>query len=274
MILMILYTKVQMSSENRVEVVETAAEKNVSSGPESLLLGNTADVLTAENTVDSENEGAPEDESEQNEDEDAILGPAEKMDMEKARKESHGLVVELDYVSENRISLHGTFGYMAFSLTSDENGVAKAMLENAVTLEELGGLTMGGTAYTDVLGGDGCALIVPGIRNEEIARRRRFLYIEETNEITGGIVAPDWMMEKAAAHDYSDAVTEEAYVRELAGQLASDHDSKLLYGPVVIPESNSNGYGFLAEDGEHLEDLWYGIWNRDLDIITKVQLFE
>ena len=50
-------------------------------------------------------------------------------------------------------------------------------------------------------------------------------------------------------------------------------EGKLLYGPVVIPEYNSNAYGFLAESGELLEDVWYGIWNKDLGTWEKVPLF-
>ena len=52
-----------------------------------------------------------------------------------------------------------------------------------------------------------------------------------------------------------------------------DQNGKLLYGPVVIPEYDSNTYGFLAESGELLEDVWYGIWNRDLGTFVKVPLF-
>jgi len=211
-------------------------------------------------------------EEQETEDEENILGPAEKIDINKARKEPYGLVVELDYVSAGRISLHGNFGYLAVALNVADDGTVSATIENAVTLEELGGIKMGGAAYTDILGGDGCALIVPGIHNEEIARRRRFLYIEETNEITGGIVAPDWMMQKVSCHDYSDAVTEEALVGEAKQML--DRESKLLYGPVVIPEYDSNVYGILAESGENLEDIWYGIWDRDTGTLVKVPLFD
>lgn len=207
-------------------------------------------------------------------DEEDILGPAETMDVQSAKRKPYGLVVELDYVSANKISFHGNFGYMVFVLEQTDDGEFSAVNTNAVTLEELGGITMGGIAYTDVLAGDGCALIVPGIHNEEIARRRKFLYIEETNEITGGIVAPSWMMEKMANNDYVDAVVNVAYVAELTDKLRMNDKSKLLYGPVEVPETDSNIYGFLAENGESLEDIWYGLWNRDLDTVTKIRLFE
>ena len=124
-----------------------------------------------------------------------------------------------------------------------------------------------------VKNGDGSALIVPGIHNEEIAIRRRFLYIEETNEITGGVVAPAWMMEKVSNNDYSDAVVETEYTSELMALVKELENGKLLYGPAVIPEYDSNIYGFLAENGENLEDVWYGLWNRDLGTLTKIPLF-
>ncbi|MBE5972341.1 MAG: hypothetical protein E7246_07485 [Lachnoclostridium sp.] len=260
MVLMILYTKVQTGMEqSRREAEVEAAERPNSLLASGQLLGFAE---ASEETV----------EEQETEDEENILGPAEKIDIKKARKEPYGLVVELDYVSAGRISLHGNFGYLAVALNVADDGTVSATIENAVTLEELGGIKMGGAAYTDILGGDGCALIVPGIHNEEIARRRRFLYIEETNEITGGIVAPDWMMQKVSCHDYSDAVTEEALVGEAKQML--DRESKLLYGPVVIPEYDSNVYGILAESGENLEDIWYGIWDRDTGTLVKVPLFD
>ncbi len=293
MILMILYTKVKTGSELKQQKAEVSVEIESPERPMSLLtsdkLAGFVDLSDGSGTTDNEGtdsqNGSESEPGESGEEEDDILGPAEKMDLEKARKQPYGLVVELDYVSADRISLHGGFGYMAIALHAAEDGSATATIENAVTLEELGGIKMGGAAYTDVLGGEGCALIVPGIHNEEIARRRKFLYIEETNEITGGIVAPEWMMKKSANHDYSDAVVEETLVEELKQilkqQLEQQTDQvggesvahKLLYGPVVVPEYDSNIYGFLAENGENLEDIWYGQWNRDIGTIVRIPLF-
>ena len=269
MILMIVYTKVDQSRQYKEAAVETTAAAQVEKNPQSLLLSDRMEA--AASLAAEEPEG---DSSEGSENEEEILGPAEKMNLQSARKESYGLVVELDYVSEAKISLHGNFGYMVFALKGAEDGTISAVNTNAVTLEELGGFTMGGAAYTDVLAGDGVALIMPGIHNEEIARRRKFLYIEETNEITGGIVAPQWMMEKMAENDYSDAIVEEALTAELTELIRTEHEGKLLYGPVVIPEYDSNVYGFLAENGENLEDVWYGLWMRDTGTVKKIVLFE
>ena len=269
MILMILYTKVDMGIKQSKQEAELAAALEEAERPNSLLTSGQLLGFADDSETDLEDDLDEAESSEENEEK--ILGPAEKMDLKKARKESYGLVAELDFVSADRISLHGSFGYLAVALQTEEDGSVSATIEHAVTLEELGGIKMGGSAYTDILGGEGCALIVPGIHNEEIARRRKFLYIEETNEITGGIVAPDWMMKKVANNDYSDAVTEETLVEELKQMM--DQNGKLLYGPVVIPEYDSNTYGFLAESGELLENVWYGIWNRDLGTFVKVPLF-
>ena len=269
MILMILYTKVDMGIKQSKQEAEMAAAMEEAERPNSLLTSGQLLGFADDSETDLEDDLDEAESSEENEEK--ILGPAEKMDLKKARKESYGLVAELDFVSADRISLHGSFGYLAVALQTEEDGSVSATIEHAVTLEELGGIKMGGSAYTDILGGEGCALIVPGIHNEEIARRRKFLYIEETNEITGGIVAPDWMMKKVANNDYSDAVTEETLVEELKQMM--DQNGKLLYGPVVIPEYDSNTYGFLAESGELLENVWYGIWNRDLCTFVKVPLF-
>lgn len=266
MMFMIAYTKVKTTIATKKTETEIEVVVNNGNGTNSLLL---TDRLNNTETV-----AATGDSEKQSQDDEDILGPAEKMDLLKAKKDSYGVIVELDHVSAGRISLHGTFGYMVFSLASSENGEIAATLENAVTLEELGGITMGGAARTDILAGDGCALIVPGIHNQEIARRRKFLYIEETNEITGGVVAPNWMMEKMSVNDYSDAVIEEECVSELTAILKEDGNRKLLYGPVAIPESDSNIYAFLSESGDKLENLWYGLWNRDTGTVTKVPLFD
>lgn len=273
MILMIIYTRVTIGRENSAQEIESVS---VSSGteeksPGSLLLTDKFSSYenAAEENSTNGNGQSTEGDSAQKDENENILGPAEKMDLDKARKQSYGLAIELDYVSESKISLHGKFGYMVFTLVDN-----KIALQSAVTLEELGGINMGGAAYTDILAGDGCALIVPGIHNEEIARRRKFLYVEETNEIQGGIVAPDWMMAKVFENDYSDAVTKAEYFEELTKLLITEYQSKLLYGPVVIPEYNSNTYGFLTETGENLEDLCYGLWNRDLGTVTVIPLFE
>lgn len=278
MILMILYTKVTTGIEQDKQEAEVAAEYSNSILMSDYLTGFSDATGEDAETGEAGSGKSPSAEASvqsENGDEEDILGPAEKMDLDKAKKEPYGLVAELDYVSAGRISLHGSFGYMAVSLTEAEDGTAMATIENAVTLEELGGIKMGGAAYTDVLGGDGCVLIVPGIHNKEIARRRKFLYIEETNEITGGIMSPDWMMKKMADYDYSDAVVIEELIEELKQALnqSQSGDSKLLYGPVVIPEYNSNTYGFLAESGENLEHLWYGQWNRDIGTIVRIPLF-
>lgn len=265
MILMIVYTRVDQSRQHKEAAVETAKEMTVKKQPGSLLLSDRMEAAQeAADTVEDEETAATEE---------GILGPAEKMRLNYARKEPYGLVIELDYVSAEKISLHGNFGYMVFKLESAEDGSLMAVNTNAVTLEELGGLTMGGAAYTDLLAGDGYALIIPGIHNEEIARRRKFLYIEETDEITGGIVAPQWMMEKASVNDYRDAVVEEERSAELAELLRAEYKSKLLYGPVAVPEYDGNLYGFLAENGEKLEHVWYGIWNCDIGTMTKIPLF-
>ena len=269
MVLMILYTKIQTGIEQSKRAAEVEVALEEAERPNSLL--NSGQLLGFADESEANPEESPSENTEAAEDDENILGPAEKMDLKKARKEPYGLVAELDYVSAGRISLHGSFGYIAVSLCEAEDGTISASIENAVTLEELGGIKMGGAAYTDILGGEGCALIVPGIHNQEIARRRKFLYIEETNEITGGIVAPNWMMEKMADNDYSDAVVEEALVEKLKQNLGQGN--KLLYGPVEISEYDSNCYGFLAEDGENLENVWYGIWNRDLETIQRVLLF-
>ena len=273
MILMIVYTKIDQGGFFPKKEAEVKIEKNVEKKSNSLLTGDTLLGFADPAALETEKSADAEEDSAEDEDE-GILGPAEPMDLAKARKESYGLVAELDHVSKTKISFHGNFGYMIYSLEEKTDGSVAASLSRAVTLEELGGLTMGGAAYTDLVGGDGCALIVPGIHNQEIARRRKFLYIEETNEITGGIVAPAWMMEKMANNDYSDSVVEEAYMKELTAMAKEQFQSKLLYGPVLVSAEDSDTYGFLAAAGEKLEHLWYGIWDREAGTVTEVRLFE
>ena len=64
----------------------------------------------------------------------------------------------------------------------------------------------------------------------------------------------------------------------MASYLYKEYGSRLLYGPVEIPEYDSEVYGFLAADGDNLEDIWYGIWHAPLENqtfpITKMPLFK
>lgn len=43
------------------------------------------------------------------------------LDLETAKKQSYGDVVELDYVSKDKISLHGSFGYISFNINSSDD---------------------------------------------------------------------------------------------------------------------------------------------------------
>ena len=272
MILMIAYTKVDQLRYKKEAAAELTTEQNTEKESKSLLMSDRLIGFSEEEETEAGQAADSDSTAEDSEDEKQILGPAERMDVKKARKEPYGLVAELDYVSAHKISLHGNFGYMVFALEEQEDGTVKAINTHAVTLEELGGLTMGGAAYTDVLAGDGIALIVPGIHNQEIARRRKFLYIEETGEIAGGIVAPAWMMEKMAVNDYKDAVVNEEQTQELSTQLKTEM-AKLLYGPAEIEGQEDGMLGFLAADGEALETIWYGIWDPAFGVTKKVLLF-
>ena len=270
MILMIAYTKVDQLRYKKEAAAELTTEQNTGKESKSLLMSDRLIGFSEEEEIETDQASDPAEEDP--EAEEKILGPAERMDLKNARKEPYGLVVELDYVGAHKISLHGNFGYMVFALEEQEDGTVGAINTHAVTLEELGGLTMGGAAYTDVLAGDGMALIVPGIHNQEIARRRKFLYIEETGEIAGGIVAPAWMMEKMSINDYKDAVVIEEQTQELSKQLKAE-TAKLLYGPAKIEDREDGMLGFLAADGDALETIWYGIWDPTLGVTKKVILF-
>ena len=98
MILMIVYTKVDQSRQYKEAAVETTAAVQVEKNPQSLLLSDRMEA--AASLAAEEPEG---DSSEGSENEEEILGPAEKMNLQSARKESYGLVVELDHVSEAKI---------------------------------------------------------------------------------------------------------------------------------------------------------------------------
>ena len=67
-------------------------------------------------------------------------------------------------------------------------------------------------------------------------------------------------------------------LNQMASDIYNEYGSTLLYGPVAIPEFDSEVYGFLAADGDNLEDVWYGIWHAPLEDqtfpITKITLFD
>lgn len=193
---------------------------------------------------------------------------AAAIDMEAALNDSYGMTVELDYVSAGKFSMHGSFGYLSFSL--GENG---AVLERAVTLEETGNILMQGVSYTEILGGKDGALILPEAYNPDVEKKKKYWYSESENRVTGGIGIPDEIMEKLAGNDFSDAPIDEQYRSAATERIKEKENSQLLYGPVAVGELDSNVYGFLAADGGKLKDIWYGLWWPDLEKLERIELF-
>ena len=77
---------------------------------------------------------------------------------------------------------------------------------------------------------------------------------------------------------FKDAYLTDDRLNQMASDIYNEYGSTLLYGPVAIPEFDSEVYGFLAADGDKLEDVWYGIWHAPLEDqtfpITKITLFD
>ena len=102
MVLMIIYTRIDLGRQQKTETVKIETEaKNSEEKGTLLLTGKLEDALNGGLDADSAAE-----ETEASKEEGEILGPAVKMNLRVARKEPYGLVVELDYVSASKISLH------------------------------------------------------------------------------------------------------------------------------------------------------------------------
>lgn len=195
--------------------------------------------------------------------------PAAVLDLEKAKKEAYGAAAELDWVSGGKISLHGSFGYLSFLLKA--NG--KSELAAAFTLEEAGPIVVQGDRYTEVVGGRDSALVVTEAYKED-GDSRIFWYLED-----GGTVEPlpedmtNLFLEQSSSGVFRDAPLAEEYRQQVEEKIAEIPGNYLVYGPVEIPETDSIICGFLAADGPHLEDLWYGIWYEMDGRIEKYVLF-
>lgn len=198
---------------------------------------------------------------------------AAPMDLEARKKEPWG-AAELDWVRADRISMHGNFGYLSFSL-EEENGTWKAEPAAAFSMEEVGTFIMQGEHYTEFLGGEDSVLVVTNAYADD-AEKEFFWYQEK---IRGGIVHPlpqeieDAISEELDSGSFQDAYLAEEYREPVAGAVAKNSGSYLVYGPVCIPEYDSIVCGFLAADGENLEDLWYGIWRERDGHVEKIPLF-
>jgi len=210
---------------------------------------------------------------------------AEMADVGKIKGESYGTDVELDYVSAGKISLHGYFGYLSFVLPQAGSQGLHLELYRAATLSEAGPIRMQGDGYTEIIGGDGVAMILPEFYNSKVERKSVYLYYEEDNTIecldnleedqlqnfVGAIRGSAGTDERKSL---TDAKIEEPLLGELSELVSREYGAGVLYGPVVIPEFNSNTYGFLAADGGNVGDIWYGIWGRDIGRVTKLRLFD
>lgn len=195
------------------------------------------------------------------------------LDIKTAENQPYGMAVELDYVSAGKIAMHGSFGYLSFLIQDDGDGGFLAGLNRAITLEEAGGLLMQGDSYTEVIGGETGALIIPNIYGGE-GQKQIYSYHEAGNLLSGPETAPEeFWTAGAGISRLSDAPIEEGGVTELSGLVRDTFGSQMIYGPVSVPEYDSNVYGFLAADGENLGDVWYGLWWADTGRLEKIELF-
>ncbi len=201
---------------------------------------------------------------------------AAALDLETAKKQPYGQVVELDYVSIDRISLHGSFGYIAFDINgSDDSATAEPVA--AYTLEEAGPIVTQGDEYTEVLGSvDGC-VVAPRAYTKE--KNPMYLYsntYENVTELSEKVCKI--LRDNKENGSFKDAYLTDDRLNQMAADIYNEYGSTLLYGPVEIPEYDSEVYGFLAADGDNLEDVWYGIWHAPLENqtfpITKIPLFQ
>lgn len=197
------------------------------------------------------------------------------LDLETAKKQPYGPIVELDYVSIDRISLHGSFGYIAFDIKGSGDSVALDPVAS-YTLEEAGPIVMQGDDYTEVLGSvDGC-VVAPKAYTK--GKNPMYLYSNTYGNVTE---LPEKVCKILRDHkengSFKDAYLTDDRLNQMAADIYNEYGSALLYGPVAIPEYDSEVYGFLAADGDSLEDVWYGIWHAPLENqtfpITRIPLF-
>lgn len=200
---------------------------------------------------------------------------AEELDMDLIKKQPYGMAVELDYVSAEKISLHGSFGYLVFNLIPHGTMEPSAALKYAVSLSEAGEIFMQGDQYTEIIAGDGGAMIIPDAYNPAVKNQKGFLYEEESGTIAELPELSEDLFKTLLDSNtaLADAPLSTEYAEELQSAIQARASGQCLYGPVRIPEPDANVYGFLAADGENLEDIWYGIWYPDSGMIHRIPLF-
>ena len=147
----------------------------------------------------------------------------------------------------------------------------------AYTLEEAGPIVTQGDEYTEVLGSaDGCVVAPKAYMKE---KNPMYLYSNTYGDVTE---LPEKvckiLRENKENGSFKDAYLTDDRLNQMASDIYNEYGSTLLYGPVAIPEFNSEVYGFLAADGDNLDDVWYGIWHAPLEDqtfpITKITLFD
>lgn len=196
------------------------------------------------------------------------------LDLEKVKKQPLGIIAELDWVHYDKIAIHGAFGYISFQLEHDGNTYSAKPIAS-FTLEEAGPIVLSGEAYTEVVGGEDSVIVVTNAYDQK-ADRRVLWYLEEfqtLEEVSDEI--KEMFLELLPSGKFQDAFLEEQYLKAVLESLKKEApESSLLYGPVEIPEMDSIYCGFLASDGENVEDLWYGMWREMDGSIIKIPLFE
>ena len=198
------------------------------------------------------------------------------LELETAKKQPYGQVVELDYVSTDKISLHGSFGYISFNITGSGDSAALEPVA-AYTLEEAGPVVTQGDDYTEVIGSaDGC-VVAPKAYTQ--GKNPMYLYSDTYGNVEKLPEKISRILRKNKENgSFKDAYLDDEHLNEMASDIYNEYGSVLLYGPTPIPEYDSEVYGFLAADGDNLEDVWYGIWHAPLENqtfpIEKMPLFQ
>lgn len=168
-------------------------------------------------------------------------------------RESGCRQISLDYASEDRIVLHGSFGIGIFE---QKNGFWQ--MTHSINMESMDE-QYGSDDYESVVFYNKSGLLI-GFRTESGYEDTFWIYNEKDEmlvEMEGGNVFLGGM--------------EELYTSQMPERIPAELTE---FGPLYAARMLDNGcLGFLSADGTEVSSLWYGVYDSEKKELTRVRLF-
>ena len=210
------------------------------------------------------------------------------IEMKTVREETWGTNVKLEYASEQRIVIRGYFGLVVCDSTGKEAGKNDHWkITHTLDLSAIGVRDMQGGGNAEMYVGKEWAVICPtAYLTASVIPENPTAYIytfssdskeDDLVQISEGIneqimaVISELELEEMGAGEYHSLYQN---VYEIASdKIREEYGTGMIGDMRQLHETEKERWGFLAADGDKVEDIWYGIYDAETGEIIRVDLF-